>query len=59
MFVNKPQTLQELKENIRNEVKELNRNREILQTVMNSVLERARICEAENGRHLKDVIFHT
>ena len=56
--VNKPQTLQELKENIRNEIRELNRNPEILQSAMNNVLERAQICEAENGQHLKDIIFH-
>ena len=58
VYVNKPQTLQELKENIRNEIRELNRNPEILQSVMNNVLERAQICEAENGQHLKDIIFH-
>ena len=38
---NKSQTLQELKENIRNEIRELNRNPEILQSVINNVLERA------------------
>ncbi|CAK1588565.1 unnamed protein product [Parnassius mnemosyne] len=26
--------------------------------VMENVLERARICEAENGHHLRDIIFH-
>ena len=56
--VNKPQTLQELKENIRNKIRELNRNPEILQSVVNNVLERAQICKAENGQHLKDNIFH-
>ena len=46
--------------NIRNEIRilQLNRNPEILQSVMNNVLERAQICEAENGQHLKDIIFH-
>ena len=58
VYVNKLQTLQELKEKIRNEIRELNRNPEILQSVMNNVLERAQICEAENGQHLKDIIFH-
>ena len=56
--VNKPQTPQELKENIRNEIREVNRNPEILQSVMNKVFERVQICEAENGQHLKDIIFH-
>ena len=58
VYVNKPQTLQELKENIRNEIREVNRNPEILQSVMNNDLERAQICEAENGQHLTDIIFH-
>jgi len=58
VYINKPQTLQKLKENIRNEVRELNRNRVILHSVMDNVLERAQICEAENGNHLNDVIFH-
>ena len=44
--------------NIRNEIRELNCNPKILQSVMNNVLERAQICEAENGQHLKDIIFH-
>ena len=58
VFANKPRTLQELKDNIRNEIMELNRNPEILKAVSGSVLERAIICQNENGRHLKDVIFH-
>ena len=58
VYVNKAQTLQELKENIRNEIRELNRNPEILQSGMSNVLERAQICKAENGQDLKDIIFH-
>lgn len=58
VYVNKPETMQELKENIRHEIRELNRNPEILQSVVRNVLERAQLCEAENGHHLKDIIFH-
>ena len=58
VFANKPRTLQELKDNIRNEIMDLNRNPEIFRAVSGSVLERAIMCQNENGRHLKDVIFH-
>ena len=58
VYVNNPQNVQELKENIRNEIGTLNQNPEILQSVVNNFFERMRMCEAENGRHLKDVIFH-
>uniref|UniRef100_A0A8D8R635 Uncharacterized protein n=1 Tax=Cacopsylla melanoneura TaxID=428564 RepID=A0A8D8R635_9HEMI len=54
VYVNKPRTLQELKNNITREVQAPN----ILRKVMESALERDRICETENGHHLRDVIFH-
>jgi hypothetical protein len=57
MYVNKPRTLEQLKENIRAEIRVL--EPETLTNIMNNAIERARICEAANGAHLKDVIFHT
>jgi hypothetical protein len=57
LYVNKPRTLEQLKENIRAEIRAL--ELQILTNVMNNAIERARLCEAVNGAHLKDVIFHT
>ena len=55
VYVNKPRTIPELKDNIRREIQEL--EPVILRKVMENALTRARICEAENGGHLKDIIF--
>ena len=55
--VNKPQTLQQLKNNIRAEIRAL--EPETLRGVMENALKRAHLCEAENGRRLRDLIFHT
>ena len=46
VYANKPRTIQELKANIREKVKE-------------NALERARQIEANNGHHSKDIIFKT
>ena len=56
VYVNKPRTIPQLKNNIRNEIEVI--TPEILRKVMENVLERARMCEAENGHHLRDIIFH-
>lgn len=56
VYINKPQTIPQLKENIRIEIRVI--TPEILRKVMEHVLERARLGEAENGRHLRDVVFH-
>ena len=56
VYVNKPETLEQLKENINREMREV--VPETLAAVMEHVMERARLCEAENGRHFKDVIYH-
>ena len=56
VFVNKPQSLIELKENITREIKEI--RPETLKKVMAEVIKKAQICEAKNGRHIQDVIFH-
>ena len=55
VYVNNPRTIQELKNNIRHEIREL--EPVILRSVMKSAITRAHLCEAENGGHLKDIIF--
>ncbi|KOC71363.1 hypothetical protein WH47_05245, partial [Habropoda laboriosa] len=55
--VNKPRTIQELKENIRAEIRRL--GPKTLRAVMENAVERACTCEQENGGHLRDVVFHT
>jgi len=57
VYVNKPQNIEELKQNIRTEIAQL--EPETLRNVMQNVLKRAINCQREDGRHLKDVIFHT
>lgn len=57
VYAYKPQTLQQLKNNIRAEIRAL--EPETLRAVTENALKRARLCEAENGHHLQDVIFHT
>ena len=52
-----PRTIQELKANIREEVKAL--KPEILRKVMENVLETARQVEANNVHSLKDIMFKT
>ncbi|CAK9799249.1 Transposable element Tc3 transposase [Anthophora plagiata] len=56
LYVNKPATTPQLKTNIRNEIRAI--TPAFLRKIMENVLERARMCNAENGRHLGDVIFH-
>ncbi|KOC63049.1 hypothetical protein WH47_04903 [Habropoda laboriosa] len=56
VYVNKPRTIQELKENIRAEIRRL--GLETLRTVVENAAERACICEQENGGHLRDVVSH-
>ena len=53
VFVNKLQSLIELKKNITREIRP-----ETLGKVMAEVIKRAQTCEAENERHMQDVIFH-
>ena len=55
--VNKPRIIQELKENIRVEIRRL--EPETLRTVMENAVKRILICEQENDGHLKDVVFYT
>ncbi|KAI8123095.1 hypothetical protein CVS40_6188 [Lucilia cuprina] len=57
VYANKPETLEQLKQNIRDEMNEI--PREMCENVMKNVLKRARICEANRGGHLSDMVFHT
>ena len=56
VFINKPRTLEVLKENIRQEIREI--QPPILEAVMENLIERAQLYGEENEHHLKDVIFH-
>ncbi|CAK9826872.1 hypothetical protein ANTRET_LOCUS4642 [Anthophora retusa] len=57
VYANKSRSLDQLKENIRTEIR--NVMPETLTNVMENVLKRAQLCEAKNGQHLCDIIFHT
>lgn len=57
VYLNDPKTLEDLKANIIREVDLI--TAEMLQSVMQSALERARVCESNAGNHLTNVIFHT
>lgn len=57
VYANKPRTIQQLKANIQEEIHAI--QPQILRTVMENAVQRARVCEAENGGHLRDIIFHT
>lgn len=57
VYVNKPQTIQALKDNIRQEIADL--EPEMLENVMQNVQKRAQSCIAVNGGHLTDIIFET
>ena len=54
-FLNKPDTINDLKRNIDDEMRSI--SPEILSNVMRSVLDRANQCETENGKHLKNIVF--
>ncbi|XP_043676454.1 uncharacterized protein LOC122633042 [Vespula pensylvanica] len=56
VYRNKPRTIQQLQENIRTEIHGL--SRQTLRTVMENILQRMKLCQTENGRYLRDVIFH-
>lgn len=57
VYVNKPQTIAVLKENIRQECREL--SPEILRKVMGNAIKRAQMCINTGGSHLPDIIFAT
>jgi len=55
VYVNKPQTIQHLKDNIRHAIEEI--QPEMLHDVMKNVLKRAESCIANRGHHLADILF--
>ena len=57
VYVNKPQTLEALKENIRQEWENL--SPEVLARVMENAIKRARMVINSGGGHLADIIFST
>lgn len=56
VYLNRPHTIQELKENIRNEIRLIPMN--MLERVMNNLQNRLEQCVRGEGRHLSDIIFH-
>uniref|UniRef100_A0A0N5C9I2 DUF4817 domain-containing protein n=1 Tax=Strongyloides papillosus TaxID=174720 RepID=A0A0N5C9I2_STREA len=60
VYKDKPKTLEELKNNIQNEINEINETKQdTLKKVMKNVIERAQLCEQSKGSHLKDIIIQT
>lgn len=57
VYVNKPDTLEALKNNIRREVENI--SPEVLEKVMKNAIKRAHLCITAEGQHLSDIIFHT
>ena len=56
VYINKPQTIQQLKDKISAEIRGLQPELKI--TVMANAIERERLCKAGNGGHLRRIIFH-
>ncbi|KAF7283702.1 hypothetical protein GWI33_023122 [Rhynchophorus ferrugineus] len=57
VYVNKPQTFQHFKDNIRHEIEEI--HPQMLQDVMKNGLKIAESCIANRGHHLTNIIFHS
>ncbi|KAF7272198.1 hypothetical protein GWI33_014996 [Rhynchophorus ferrugineus] len=57
VYVNKPQTIQHLKDNIRREIEEI--RPQMLQDVMKNALKGAESFIANPGHHLADIIFQS
>lgn len=55
VYVNKPQTIEQLKHNIEAEIRAI--EPETLRAVMQNACLRAQLCIDENGGHLSDIIF--
>ena len=55
VYINKPNTLQELKNNIIAEINGI--TPDILQNVMENTVKRIRMCFVNDGKHLEDIIF--
>jgi hypothetical protein len=57
VYMNRPPTLEALKENIQQEV--MNLSPEVLREVMENAIKRAQMCINSGGGHLADIIFAT
>ena len=57
VYATQPQTLQQLKQNIRNEINAI--SADICGIVMKNVIERTCICLKNGGEHLAEIIFHS
>jgi hypothetical protein len=55
VYVNRPQTIQDVKDNIRAEISQIPQN--MLQKVMNGARRRVELCFNSGGVHVSDVIF--
>ncbi|KAF7284893.1 hypothetical protein GWI33_021418 [Rhynchophorus ferrugineus] len=56
-YVNKPQTIQHLKDNVCHEIEDI--QRQMLQDVMKNAFKRAESCIASRGHQLADIIFQS
>ena len=57
VYINKPQTIEDLKEEIRRNIAEI--CPQLCQHVMENFIERINMCCHGRGGHLSDVLFHT
>ncbi|KAF7263986.1 hypothetical protein GWI33_000791 [Rhynchophorus ferrugineus] len=57
VYVNKPQMIQHLQDNICHEIEEI--QPQMLLDVMKNALKRAQSCIANRGHHLVDIIFQS
>ena len=57
VYINKSDTISQLKRNIQEENREVNGN--TLTKATENVEKKLEICCRENGRHLKEIVFHT
>jgi hypothetical protein len=57
VYANKPQTIPELKAEIRRVIGET--ERQLCGNVIESFVKRARACQQSHGGHLSDIVFHS
>lgn len=57
VYINKPRTLEDLKNSIRQEIEAV--PNEMLERAVRNFQKRIHICIQQEGRHLKDIIFQT
>jgi len=56
VYINKPNTISQLKRNIQEEIRQINGN--TLTKATENVEKRLEMCCRENGRHLTEIVFH-